>query len=50
MFLNEFLLWEKMVQKGGEAINSASVDGDIAEAEGGIEGSLQEEEVSATGS
>ena len=39
-----------MVQKGGEAINSASVDGDIAEAEGGIEGSLQEEEVPATGS
>lgn len=36
------------MQKGGEAVDCAGVDCDLAEAEGGSEGSLQEEEVSAS--
>jgi hypothetical protein len=37
-----------VIQKGGEAVDCAGVDGDIVEAEGGSEGSLQEEEVPAS--
>ena len=36
------------MQKGGEVVDSTSVDRDIAEAEGGSEGGLQEQEVHAT--
>lgn len=35
------------MQKGGEAFDCAGLDGDFAEAEGGFEGSLQEQEVFA---
>lgn len=41
-----FFFW--VIQKGGEAVDCTGVDGDIAEAEGGSEGSLQEEEVPAS--
>lgn len=36
------------IQKGCEAVDCAGVDCDFAEAEGGFEGSLQEEEVPAS--
>lgn len=36
------------LQKGGEAFDSAGLDGDFAEAEGGSEGSLQDKEVFAS--
>lgn len=43
------MLFSVWVQKGGEAVDCAGVDSDFPEAEGCFEGSLQEEEVPASG-
>lgn len=46
LWFNGFLIF-KLLQKGGEAVDCASLDCDLTETKGCIEGGLQEEEVLA---